>query len=166
MQAGSVAVNTELFPNQWYHVAVTVQRGSASGGNLYVDGVIVETFSMTPLVGDVDNNSRLIIGSRNLFFEPGPFPDVFDGKIDEVEIFNRALSQPEIKSIFDAGSAGKCRAIGGMVGVLAEAESPAEASGSSSVRDYTAPIAGAVAVAAAAVSLAVGGWYARRRWLR
>ena len=33
----------------------------------------------------------------------------FNGLIDEVELFNRALSPEEIKAIFEAGSAGKCK---------------------------------------------------------
>ncbi len=33
----------------------------------------------------------------------------FPGKIDEVELFNRALAAIEIQSIFNAGSAGKCK---------------------------------------------------------
>ena len=38
------------------------------------------------------------------------FPNlVFNGLIDEVEIFNRALETDEILSIFNAGSTGKCR---------------------------------------------------------
>ena len=32
----------------------------------------------------------------------------FNGLIDELELFNRALTQSEIQKIFDAGSAGKC----------------------------------------------------------
>ena len=32
-----------------------------------------------------------------------------NGLVDEVEIYNRALSSDEIKAIFDAGSAGKCK---------------------------------------------------------
>lgn len=55
-------------------------------------------------------------------------------------------------------------AVGGIAGLLDESASPAEASGSSSARDYTAPIA--AAVAAGALALAAGGWYARRRLLR
>jgi hypothetical protein len=33
----------------------------------------------------------------------------FNGQIDELEIFNRALSASEIRAIFLAGSAGKCK---------------------------------------------------------
>ena len=36
---------------------------------------------------------------------------VFDGLIDEVEIYDRALGASEIQAIFDAGSAGKCKPI-------------------------------------------------------
>ncbi len=32
----------------------------------------------------------------------------FNGLIDEVEIFNRALSQSEIQALYNAGSDGKC----------------------------------------------------------
>lgn len=54
--------------------------------------------------------------------------------------------------------------IGGIVELRADADTPAEASGSST-RDYTTPIAAAVAVTAV-LALVVGGWYARRRLLR
>ena len=35
--------------------------------------------------------------------------EYYTGLVDEVEIFNRALSQSEIQAIYGAGSAGKCR---------------------------------------------------------
>ena len=38
-----------------------------------------------------------------------------NGRIDEVELFNRALSDLEIKSIYEAGHAGKCIPIRGTV---------------------------------------------------
>ena len=33
----------------------------------------------------------------------------FHGLIDEVGLFNRALSESEIQAIYNAGSAGKCK---------------------------------------------------------
>jgi hypothetical protein len=35
---------------------------------------------------------------------------IYHGLLDEVEVFNRALSAPEIAAIVNAGSAGKCKA--------------------------------------------------------
>jgi hypothetical protein len=36
-------------------------------------------------------------------------PVLFDGLIDEVEVFDRALTAGEIYAIYNAGSAGKCK---------------------------------------------------------
>ena len=37
------------------------------------------------------------------------FQYYFNGQIDEVEIYDRALSPRQIRAIFEAGSAGKCK---------------------------------------------------------
>ena len=48
--------------------------------------------------------SSLLIGEHPVF--RGRY---FNGLIDEVEIFSRALTQAEVQAIFNAGSAGKCK---------------------------------------------------------
>ena len=53
--------------------------------------------------------------------------------------------------------------VGGTVELLGQSQSPGDASGSSA-RDYTVPIA--AAIAAGAVVLAAAGWHAKRRWMR
>jgi Tol biopolymer transport system component len=55
-------------------------------------------------------------------------------------------------------------AVGGVVQLVADADAPTDVSGSSPGRDYAMPIAGLAA--AALIALGVGGWHARRRWLR
>jgi hypothetical protein len=62
------------------------------------------------------------------------------------------------------GSGDACESVGGIVELVAAGDDPANASGSSSARDYAARLA-ALAVGAV-VALGAGGWYARRRWLR
>lgn len=53
-----------------------------------------------------DTTTPVLIGA-NL---RGGLPETFfDGLIDEVEIFNRALTADEVLAIFDAGNSGKCR---------------------------------------------------------
>ncbi len=89
----------------FHHVAVTVDRSSSSGGKLYVDGVVVLTFDPTVQPGDLSNNEPLLIGKH----PTEGFCGAYRGRIDEVEIFNRALSASEIQDIFNAGSAGKCK---------------------------------------------------------
>lgn len=46
--------------------------------------------------------------------------NLFGGQIDEVELFNRALTQGEIQSLVDADSAGKCRAAQGGQLIISE----------------------------------------------
>ncbi|MGB0385606.1 MAG: SdrD B-like domain-containing protein [Ardenticatenaceae bacterium] len=106
--AGGIATTPNLADGRPHFVAVTVQRGSTTGGKLYVDGLLVHTFDTTSFVGDADNNAKLIIASRNRFFGP-PVDNFFDGLIDEVELFKRALDVSEIQAIYEAGSAGKCK---------------------------------------------------------
>jgi hypothetical protein len=94
---------------QWHHVAVTVDRDQTNGGKLYVDGNVVLTFDPTGVPGSLSSPASLTIG-RSLFFFP-LFDALFSGAIDEVEMFNRALTEPEVRAIFDADSRGKCRGV-------------------------------------------------------
>ncbi|MBP9109195.1 MAG: VCBS repeat-containing protein [Pyrinomonadaceae bacterium] len=93
--AGGVVV-----PNEWQHVAMTYD--SATGiATIYLNGSIVagptNLGSFTPATA-----SDLYLGRR---VSPAYR---FSGVMDEVELFDRALSQSEIQSIYNAGSAGKC----------------------------------------------------------
>jgi hypothetical protein len=96
-----------LYDNQWHHVAVTVRRqGSPAGISWYFDGVLVSTSNPTiapTRYGSLVNSSPLRVGS----LQGGWF--WFRGDIDELEIFNRELTQAEVKGIFAAGDAGKCK---------------------------------------------------------
>ena len=96
-------VDTVVFPwvpdlFRWYHVAVT---RSGSDYSLYIDGELVITEQdSTPIA---DPSASLTIGRAESFF--------LNGRVDEVEIVDRALSAPEIQAIFDAGSSGKCKTV-------------------------------------------------------
>ena len=84
-------------PGTWYHLALT-KDGSIY--KFFVNGGLVDTYTAaTPSVPDA--NAPLTIGqSESLGY--------INGLMDEVEIFNRALSADEIASIYNAGSAGQC----------------------------------------------------------
>jgi uncharacterized repeat protein (TIGR01451 family) len=100
-----VASAPSVADGQWHHVAAVVDRANATSGvRLYVDGV--QVFAGAPLTGNLDNASDLYLGMRTPAQQGGGF---FPGDLDEVELFNRALSQQEIQAIFQAGSAGKCK---------------------------------------------------------
>jgi hypothetical protein len=72
---------------------------------LYFNGVLVANALFTGSI--VANSAPLVIGGYDPAYTGAS--DAIVGLIDEVEIFNRALSQTEIQSIVNAASAGKCK---------------------------------------------------------
>src|SRR5262249_40165547 len=93
-----VSSTTSASPNIWTHIAAV-----ADGSNLkiYVNGVLENTVAQT--ITPYSSPFSVVMGGSGL---SGNF---LNGLVDEVEIFNRALSQVEIQSIVNAGSAGKCK---------------------------------------------------------
>lgn len=99
---------TRIHDGAWHFVAVTVDRDDPQGGRLWVDGAIALTFDPTARPLTLDNASPLSIGRRHAT-SIVPSELFFDGDIDEVEIFDRALGASEVQAIHAAGSAGKCK---------------------------------------------------------
>lgn len=87
----------------WEHVAVTVSR-TINGGTFYVNGVSVGVFNPGCHATSITNANPLRIGSRS-----SSVSAVFDGCIDEVELFNRVLNPVEVASLYNARHAGKCK---------------------------------------------------------
>jgi hypothetical protein len=87
----------------FHHVGVTVDRTSSSGGKLYVDGALIMTFDPTQESGDLSTAGPLYIGCHD-----NPTMNCnFKGIIDEVSLYNRALTTEEIRSVFQNGGTGK-----------------------------------------------------------
>lgn len=100
--------------NKWYHVAVTYKSGEMV---FYVDGTPVKTWTdvqgdpaaVRTQVGltigqDLPTSAYSIVkepgaGQDNLFGEYGGY---FNGAMDEVRIYNVALSNSQLKSIYNA----------------------------------------------------------------
>lgn len=83
--------------NQWYHLAIT-RNGNT--WTIYVNGVAVASAINTVAVPNA--NASLTIGqAESLGF--------VNGRLDEVTIYNRALTQAELQSVVDASTAGKCK---------------------------------------------------------
>jgi Tol biopolymer transport system component len=97
-QLQHIRVNNVLQVGLFHHVA-----GSYDGAvmRLYLDGVEVGSLAIT---GTVDAGGGVIFSSGG---EP------LDGVLDEIEIFDRALNAPEVRAIFEADAAGKCKNVPG-----------------------------------------------------
>jgi len=85
--------------NAWSHIAGTLD---ASGMKLYVNGVPAGTNAANrpsdAVVVEVDLGRGANAGGMYYF----------NGSIDDVQIYNRALTAQEISDIYNAGSAGQC----------------------------------------------------------
>jgi concanavalin A-like lectin/glucanase superfamily protein len=109
----SAAAGVVQFNGQWQHVAMTADTATGQV-LLYVNGqsvpVVVAAGSPT-ISGTFPNVSHLFIGQRQDSNTPegAGGGSHYEGLIDEVEVYNRALSPTEIQAIFFAGARGKCK---------------------------------------------------------
>ena len=86
--------------NSWNHVAVVYDSSSTSNNaDLYINGVKQTISKITPPQGtQTSNEGEGIIGNHI------PLNRGWDGLIDELRIYNRALSAAEIVSLYDQGN--------------------------------------------------------------
>ena len=92
---------------QWHFVAVTVKRNDTNGIRFYVDNMQgVPGRDPTPYSGSLTPgpNYPFRVGSRS-----SSVSGVFNGCIDEVEVFRRSLAQSEVVALYNARSKGKCK---------------------------------------------------------
>lgn len=108
------AANNSITLGQWQQVAVT-WTGSATATNakLYVNGVETSYATTTNGTGGRVNDAAQSISIGN---PPGLTDRSFDGKIDNVRIYNRVLTATEIAALYDAAVSGNaCTTAGEML---------------------------------------------------
>lgn len=86
----TASVANVLTLNTWNHVAATFNSGVI---NFYVNGASVGTFTVATTTLQTNTVRPLTIGEDYI---QGPSAEYFNGRIDEVRIWNRTLSQNEI----------------------------------------------------------------------
>jgi hypothetical protein len=92
------AVGGSVTSNEWVHLAGTYDGATL---RLYENGVQA---SSQPATGQILQSTYPL----NIGRDPVETNRLFNGFIDEVSLYNRALSASEIAAIYQAGSAGKC----------------------------------------------------------
>lgn len=80
--------------NQWVHLMTVVDR-SVQRGYVYVNGVVVSSSGTD--ISSIDSVSN----ATNISISNATYP--FNGKIDDVRIYNRALSATEIGQLYRLG---------------------------------------------------------------
>jgi hypothetical protein len=88
-------------PGRWHHLAYTFDDGT-DRQTIYIDGAQAAAGPVTKSIGY--DTQPLLLGRDTENGTPNFF---FKGRIDEPAIYNRALREAEIASIYNAGPAGK-----------------------------------------------------------
>jgi|GEM_PF-591071 len=84
-------IGATVYDGNWHHVAVTLDTTSTL--TVYFDGVATYSVTNTSL-GDITNNNPVTIGNRNT-----PYSDYFEGTIDDLRIYDYALSSDQIARV-------------------------------------------------------------------
>jgi hypothetical protein len=103
---GSHSFNTGsgvVVANQFQHVALTYDKGSGVA-KLYVNGIAVTTANLGTFTPQTSGSLALGARTGQIYWA---------GLLDEISLYNVALTSSQIAAIYNAGSAGKC--LGGAV---------------------------------------------------
>jgi hypothetical protein len=88
---------TNVQLNTWYHIAMTYDNASLK---LYVNGALDGSVAASGPIAPTTEPLRIGGAGSGSWF--------FNGRVDEVSLYERALSLAELQAIFNAGAAGKC----------------------------------------------------------
>jgi hypothetical protein len=86
-----------ILDGNWHHIVAT-GSSTASQAKLYIDGTLINTISISSLSINLNYTS---IG--DCIYAPGTI-NRFVGSVDEVGIWNRALTSTEVTSLYNSGS--------------------------------------------------------------
>jgi hypothetical protein len=105
-ESGNPVINSNspsqvITNSDWHHIAAV---GNGTGITFYVDGT---AYPGSGVMGSMPTGNS----TRALDIGRCPYPSPlcqFDGQIDELAIYDRALSASEIQAIYNAGAGGRC----------------------------------------------------------
>lgn len=87
----------QLKKNQWLHIA-GVFDGPAGKMQIYMNGQLIDTHNLSGVINGTQNSAIGAQGDPN-----GPFTDFHNGLIDEVALFNVALTEKDLLTIMNKG---------------------------------------------------------------
>jgi hypothetical protein len=92
--------------NAWHHAVTTVtQDGTNVTVNIYLDNALVATNTAACTMADYTTiYEQFFIGEKAQNGEPWDINDKWDGLLDSVMLFNKALSLAEIAELYNSGN--------------------------------------------------------------
>ena len=85
--------STSMSLNTWHHIALTWDGTTMK---LYLDGA--QDYSGSQTITPTPASSTFLVGKA------GDWYRIFNGKIDEVRVYNRALPVGEVSTLYNSGS--------------------------------------------------------------
>ena len=118
-QYGTIAQNSTSLNNGWHHICVRYDSVSLNSINLFIDGFQISS----PFIFNYNNISQLSTLLTDLTFGKtssnyGTNNYSYKGIIDDIGIWNRALSQQEITDLYNAPNCGNNTAINPQINAL------------------------------------------------
>lgn len=99
---GGTCTSGALSDNTWYHVVcVRDLADTGSEQRLYINGSSVDTAANTNTTATGDDNEEMQIGRYYFGTTGGGY---FDGQIDEIGIWSRALTSTEVSDLYNSGN--------------------------------------------------------------
>jgi hypothetical protein len=84
----------KLADNTWYHVVAT-SDDDLSSISIYINSALITSYRLTNFTDNLDN---ILLGTRNPKVWNGGW---YNGKLDDIRIYNRAINQEEITALFN-----------------------------------------------------------------
>ncbi|MCX6608106.1 MAG: LamG domain-containing protein [Acidobacteria bacterium] len=97
-----------LNDKQWHHLAGVARRLPTQPLLLYIDGKLKAKSTRNSPLGNLDSGVELWLGRHHRNSVVRTDDIYFDGAIDELAFYRKALSPEEIQGIYRAGRFGKC----------------------------------------------------------
>src|SRR5690554_3367635 len=93
-----VKADLVMYPNQWYHLVGTFGEDTAK---LYVNGQLVAATKHTGAYAPVTNAARIGCEYQSINNSTSRTRQFFNGKIDEVKLYNYSLNSEEIATTYE-----------------------------------------------------------------
>lgn len=105
----AISTNYRIDDGKWHHVVGVARRLPQQSPQIYVDGQLRAKNGRNITLANINNNAPLWLARHHANAYINRDDVYFDGDVDELAFYRRALEPAEIAALYKAGRAGKCR---------------------------------------------------------
>lgn len=105
----TIATGYRIDDGKWHHVVGVAKRLPQQSPQIYVDGQLRGKNGRNITLANINNTAPLWLARHHANAYINRNDVYFDGDVDELSFYRRALEPAEIARLYKAGPAGKCR---------------------------------------------------------